>query len=389
MQKKINNQKKELKRELIKANPRVPSPDFIKTYNDFLKTKNYFHLYNFHPKVFEALFLIGYTKFFGQERYNKKLLFDAIRTYYLKKPKSYQFSKEVLDKAIQLFKTAVLLDQTEVMICALILIREKELPSQFLEWLIENWELSEEIVNILLGYPINNDTICEWVNEVYEHDSLRPRRAELIGWKINQDYLFKVHTQTIIADIEYYIQDELKSYKDFINSLLASHEELTLEDGSRSEELNVISKNFIEEQKISGKAPLLDVTVSKDSSIMKQIGDVEAYLKFWGIEQLLKIFKYNYKHHKLFEAKNTQQLNFVEIYPKMLFFHGYEKAQKMIWGIYFSKIPKLTKEKIIMQYPAKGSLFYDIKAIAIKMKSTRLLKWLITERDLAVNSHST
>lgn len=389
MRKKINYKKNELLRELIKANPGVPSPDFIRSYKDFLKIKDNLRHYNFHPKVFEALFQIGYTKFFGKERYNKKLLFDNIRAYYKKKPKSYQCPNAVLEKAMQLFKTAVLLDRFEAKICARLLIKDRELPGHFIEWLIENWELSEEIVNSLLRYPVNNDKICGWVNEVYEDERLRTRRSELIGWKINQDHLFKVHTQTIIADIEYYIQDELINYKEFINWLLASHEELTLEDGSRSEELLEISANFIEEQNMSGKALLLDTTVNKDSSIMKQIGDVEAYLKFYGIEQLLKIVKYNYKHHKLFKAKNTQQLNFWEIYPKMLFYHGYEISRKMIWGIYYSKIPKRTKEKIIMQYPAKGSFFYVIKHIAIKMKSTRLLEWLIVESDLVINTHST
>ncbi len=381
-----NYERNGLLRAIIKANPKVPSPDFIQTYKDLLKTKDYFRYYNFHPKVFESLFHIGHHKFFSHERYDKNLLFEAIRVYYVKRPKNYSYSNEILEKAIQLFKTSILLDHPEAKRCARALIIDKELPHYFIDWLIENWEVSEVIVNTLLRYPVHHDKIGEWGNEVYENESLRARRSELIGLKLNQDKYFKVHSQTIVADIEYYIQDEISTYKKFINRFVGEHNSLEDEYGERTKELEEIS--FHLNNHFIGHIPVLDTSIYDRSTIMEQIADVEGFLKFYGIEKLMEIYKYKYKHHQLFKANDQDSLKLYEIYPKMLFYSKYEEARIMVWGIYYSKLPKRTKEKMIMEYPATGKMFFVIKYIAIKMKSTKLLKWLIVISDLEAKSRS-
>lgn len=375
-----NYEKNGLLRVIVKANPQIPSPDFIKTYKDLLKAKANFRYYNFHPKVFESLFHIGHYKFFSQERYDKNLLFESIRVYYTKRPANYSYPNELLEKLIQLFKTAVLLDRSEAIRCSRALFKDKELPDHFIDWLIDNWEVSEVIVNTLLRYPVRHDKIAEWANEVYENENLRSRRSELIGFKLNLDKSFKVHPQTIVADIEYYIQDEITTYKKFINRLVGDHDSLEDECGGRTKELEEIS--FHLNNHFIGLIPVLDTSIYDRSTIMEQIADVEGFLKYYGIEKLMELYKYKYKHHQLFKADSPDRLKFYEIYPKMLFYSKYEEVRNMIWGIYYSKLPKRTKEKMIMKYPAKGKLFFVIKYIAIKMKSTRLLEWLIVVSDL-------
>lgn len=383
MAKEINYKKNDLLREIIKANPKIPTPDFIQSYKDVLKTKDYFRYYNFHPKVFESLFDIAYHKFFSLESYNKKLLFDLTRIYYKKRPKNYICPTLVFEKVLHLFKASMLIDHSEAKMCARALIRDKELPDQFIDWLIENWEVSSRIVTTLLRYPIYNKKVINWAIEVFEQESVRSRRSELISLILNDNSSFKVSPKTIVADIEYYIQEDINGYKKYINRLIEDHDHLEDEVGERTKELEEIS--FHLNSHFNGPIPVLDTSIYDRSTIMEQIADVEGFLKFYGIEPLMEIYIYYYKNSRIFKADSTKSLKLSEVYPKMLFNNKYELARQMIWGIYYSKLPKRTKEKLIMGYPSM-SLFYLIRHIAVKMKSVKLLKWLIELSDLELIS---
>ncbi len=363
-------------REIIKINPKVPSPDIIQNYKDVTKTKGYLRYYNFHPLVFESLFNIAYQKFFSEERYDKKYLFDIVRIHYKKRPKNYVHSPELFDKIVLLFKGAMLSDNPAAKMCARSLVRNIPLPEEFLEWLMKHFSVSEEIATTLLRYPFEHPLIYKWVNQNFEDEDLRQRRSELIALKLNQDHTFKVSPSTIIADLEYYIQDEINGYKRFINDSILYYNELETDLGARPsgyEEFEQKMNNYIQMYSV---LPSLNADVYDRSTIMQQIGEIEIFLSLYEIESFFKHYHYRYKHYRIFESHSTSHLPIEEVYSKVLFYHPHELAKRMIYGVFYSNLPKKTKERLIKVYITEKTISL-IERIAIKMKSTTLLKWLM------------
>ncbi len=365
-----------LHREIIKINPKVPSPDIIQNYKDVTKTKGYLRYYNFHPLVFESLFNIAYQKFFSEERYDKKYLFDIVRIHYKKRPKSYVHSQELFDNIILLFKGTMLSDNPAAKMCARSLVRNIPLPEEFLEWLMKHFSVSEEIATTLLRYPFEHPLIYKWVNQNFEDENLRSRRSELIALKLNQDPAFKVSANTIIADLEYYIQDEINGYKSFINDSLLYFRELESEVGSRPSDYEEFERKMNVYVSSYGVLPLLSRETYDRSTIMQQIGEIEAFLNLYEIAPFFKQYHYRYKHYRIFESYSTAYLPIEEIYSKVLFYHPHELAKQMIYGIYYSNFSKKTKEKLIKEYVTEKTIPL-IERIAIKLKSITLLKWLM------------
>jgi len=372
------SEKDAILREIVKINPKISSPDIIQSYKDIVKTRGYFRYYNFHPQVFESLFTIGYQKFFSNERYNKEYLFDIIRLHYKKHPKNYTHPPKLLDKILLFFKGTMLSDNLQAKMCARALIRNQILPDDFIDWLSKNYAISEELKTTLLRYPIPNPKIYNWVNENFEDENLRSRRAELIAIKLNQDKSFVVSARTIINDIEYYIQEDINAYKKFINHTIQDFENIESFIGNRPSYYEELAESLYNHQKSYGMLPSVNPEIYDRSTIGQQIDEIEAFFRKHKIENFFSSYSYRYKNYRVFESFDNHDLKFYELFPKMLFMHRYVLAKRMIYGIYYSNLPKRTKERLIKKYITDKTIFI-IERIAIKMKSTHLLKWLLKD----------
>lgn len=69
-------------------------------------------------------------------------------------------------------------------------IKDVELSQENINWLIENYEISEHLQNRLLRYPRPNKAITAWRDKRLKKKDLDNRLSELIGLRLNFDTNF-------------------------------------------------------------------------------------------------------------------------------------------------------------------------------------------------------
>ncbi|HYK75992.1 MAG TPA: hypothetical protein VEV16_03385 [Daejeonella sp.] len=78
-------------------------------------------------------------------------------------------------------------------------IKDIELSQENIDWLIDNYEISEHLQNRLLRYPKPNEAITTWCDQRLKKKDLDNRLSELIGLRLNfdTDLTFKDKTSLI------------------------------------------------------------------------------------------------------------------------------------------------------------------------------------------------
>lgn len=83
-------------------------------------------------------------------------------------------------------------------------IKDLELSQKNIDWLIDNYEVSEHIKNRLLRYPKPNKAITAWCDQRLKKKDLNNRLSELIGLRLNFDPDFTLKDKTsLIWGIHY------------------------------------------------------------------------------------------------------------------------------------------------------------------------------------------
>lgn len=95
-------------------------------------------------------------------------------------------------------------------------IKDIELSQENIEWLIDNYEISEHIQNRLLRYPKPNRTITTWCDQRLRKKDLDNRLSELIGLKLNFDTSFTFKDKTSLIWGIHYSKLSDKSKKELL-----------------------------------------------------------------------------------------------------------------------------------------------------------------------------
>ena len=133
--------------------------------------------------------------------------------------------------------------------CVSSLIKDRELNSDEIEWLIDNWDKSDHLVNRLLRYPTDNRQVSDWAKERYEKDELLERKSELMARFIDGEFSSLLENEESPAALTwavYYSLSDIKAKEEMLIRIASLHdEENLLEVCSRlelSEPLKVILK---------------------------------------------------------------------------------------------------------------------------------------------------
>ena len=93
--------------------------------------------------------------------------------------------KDISDKLFFVFQSLICEINETISWSLGVTIKDVELSQTNINWLIENYELSEHIQNRLLRYPNPNKAITNWCDQRLKHKDLENRLSELIGLKLN------------------------------------------------------------------------------------------------------------------------------------------------------------------------------------------------------------
>ena len=92
---------------------------------------------------------------------------------------------DTIEMLFSIYRKFIFRNNEEVQWCVSAILKDKPLSDAAVDWLLQNANKSEHIVNRLLLYPVEHPGIVSWAQQVYEHNSLPNRRSEIIALLLN------------------------------------------------------------------------------------------------------------------------------------------------------------------------------------------------------------
>ena len=88
---------------------------------------------------------------------------------------------ETVARLFEIYRALILDSREEVEWCLSRLLKDRELSTEAVSWLLEHWEDSIHVLNRLLRYPAPDERIAAWALKRYEGGDLADRRSEVIA----------------------------------------------------------------------------------------------------------------------------------------------------------------------------------------------------------------
>ncbi|MFN7593072.1 MAG: hypothetical protein ACK5QZ_06970 [Bacteroidota bacterium] len=360
-----NNYRKKILRQTIAAiENNYPANDFIISYADFLKNRDYVGHCQFNPKLYENMLRLTYYAWKSKKRISRLSLLQKLKEYYhggLKsKPKEYlRTDKAVTEQSGKLLfgifrktfeeSAYILANQLEqAQSISNNLLINMEIPASGIEWLCSHAEESKLILNRVLRYPVKSDDISSWAKANYTNNAFRNRRAELISWIIDKDPLFEIDEQTMIEDFTFISKSNINAIVEY-NTVLEANEIIMkdLGDVLKRKGNNSFLNQYTEEWQINLERPNLHLYDTPHGSSAQHIpGGLMAVPEY---EELEADF-YSKRQHLM--------------------------RKTMIWAITYSRIDNHHKFILLKKY-YDGRTFPSLLISGKKTKNVELLKWIL------------
>jgi hypothetical protein len=188
-------------------------PDEIfKEYKTILEYKNLIRYAKPDKRILNHLLDIVIKKIEDNQRFQKITFIKLIRS---------QCDKAFIDgttsdKLFFVFKSLVNEVNETIAWSLSVTIRDIELSQENIEWLIDNYEISEHLQNRLLRYPKPNKAITDWCVQRLKKKDLGDRLSELIGLRLNFDTSFTFKDKTSLIWGIHYSKLSDKSKKELL-----------------------------------------------------------------------------------------------------------------------------------------------------------------------------
>jgi hypothetical protein len=361
-----------LKRSIYALNSPYPPDDIIITYFDFLKMRDFIHYFQFNLTVFDNLLKLTIDLWKTEKRISRISLMDIVKKYSYtniqSEPKKFHNDKliELPEKTcyliFELFKMTYecpeklsALQVEEVQKISSILIKDLPLSAECELWLCENAEKGERVLNRLLRYPIKSKIISKWARANFENDHFRNRRAEMLGWILDEDSSFELEKDVLIRDFDYINAVDLAALKDYENELVGN-DILQRELGNILPQRSLDSFSFLETPNKNGFNPILNYPT------------LNFKRRFYNF----------YNSKKLEKANNRDEL----IEQMTLDFYSNLRttlAITKIWGIGYSRLSNDLKTELLKtQY--NENTHRSLVKVANMNKNIKILEWILEEQ---------
>jgi hypothetical protein len=365
----MNHRILEIQKAILEIENPYPKDDLITCYKDFLKVRNYLPYYKFNLNVFKSLINLTCKLWNSKERISRISLLESIKRYGYNtiegrgfstiEAKSSNMPFEINIRTFSLFKNCFenphWLSEKQIdearKICNKLLINIR-LESNDISWLCSNVEKSDLILNRILRYPAKSEIISNWAIKNYTQDKYRNRRAELVGWLIDQNPFFEVEKQTLIDDFEHSNMLDKEIIQNYENELEAQKVIERDLNGILSPQQNQLI--------------YFGVDIGKQESIVSSP-------KLQLTKRLYKTTPDFSKHYDAYvpdyEIMNEQFHSNIDLTYKIT----------MLWSIAYSRIEIGIKSELLKKYYSNDTYYSFIK-ICKRLKMKGLLEWLKDEK---------
>lgn len=362
----------ELKRLIIELDKVVPRNDLIKTYADFLEIRDYLSTYQFNAVVFDSMLSLINSLWTTTKRISRLDLVIKLRQYLNKEnslqlndyqTRPYTFTQNLsLDtrkQLFQLFKNTIIeskyvtAKQVEVVRgIANNLLINVGLTANEENWLCNNVQHYPYILNRILRYPQKSTAISCWARENDTNTLYVTRRAEIIGWLLDEDQSYDVDNQRLLDDFEIINQQDKEAIKTYRDDLYANEViERDLGDILPRKTYTDFETGSLTEGGVDLERPQLKL-IRRPYSIPIEMNS--------GLLMNIPDFK-----------KMTQ-----EFYEQIDLF----KKKTMIWGIAHSRLDNSIKTDLLKKYNSADTV-NSILYAAKKTGNSEILKWILNNKN--------
>jgi len=217
-------------------------------------------------------------------------------------------------------------------------------------YLVEHVEASFHVLNRILRYPKRSAIFSQWVRQHFFEEAYRLRRAELIGWLLDEDPGYCVDLTVLTADFEYIYRLD--------KQLIQQYEE-------EFEAYKVVKKD------------LQPVFITEADLEMQMPG---FYLPpFINLETLRPVFEPTRKQY--YENMITDEEHAYEkpdlAKERKYFYKNREVvlAATMAWAVAYSRLDAKEKARLLKQY-FNPDIDYTFLKIGSRLKNVAFLEWL-------------
>lgn len=362
-----------IEKTIISIDNTYPNDSLITTYKEFLLQKEFLSCYQFNPVVFDNLLSLANTLWTTNTRISRIDLVIKLRQYlcrenslqlkdYQTRPYSFtqSLSLDTRKQLFLLFKNTIIeskyvtAKQIEVVRgIANNLLINVGLTEEEETWLCSNVQQYPYLLNRILRYPQKSTVISCWAKENYSDTLYVTRRAELIGWILDENPSFEVNIQRLLDDFEIINQldkEAIKTYRDdiYANEVI----ERDLGDILPRKTFTDFETGSLTEGGVDLERPVLKL-------IRRPYGypiDMNSGL-FMNIPDFKKMTKEFYEQIDLFKKKT------------------------MIWSIGYSRLDNSVKTELFKKYYSVETV-NSILYIAKKTGNSEILKWIISSKEI-------
>ncbi|MFO7864779.1 MAG: hypothetical protein R6U85_12310 [Salinivirgaceae bacterium] len=207
-----------IRQKLLHIEQNYPKDDFITTYADFLKKRNYLVYYQFNPQVFKSLLQLTNDLWNSQKRISRISLIMKIKSYLYQNTENEtvdhsdrKFDQETRDLLYTLFRNTIehSYSVTEkqlhtVQQQAYGFLYKIDLSESQLDWFLTNIQKSDLIFKKVLNYHAKSPIISQWAEKEYKNPIAIGRRAKFLSWILDKNPDIQIHTQELVEDIRHF-----------------------------------------------------------------------------------------------------------------------------------------------------------------------------------------
>ncbi len=354
----MNTIKLEINRAIAELENNYPSDNLISSYKDFVKYRDYLHLYQYNEAVVVSLIDLIYSLWYTNQRINKTSLLTVTKRYFKKSETKANIPYKTTRKIFELFKEIIYNGNLKLSSEAVDRIKKSinsimigiDLQESEIQWLCKHSYNSDYILNRVLRYHKKSDYITKWAIDNFEKDFARNRRSEITSWIIDKSPNFKINKEIVINDFEYQIAEDKKLVETFKKEM---------------EVYNFIEKVFF---------PLINKKEKEE-----EVFFVEDSVNYKIISQEKPKFNVPRRYYRMSviynSSYNVSFPDFNQIYN--YFFDQFDcyYNKLMAWSIAYSRLDIKSKMTLLSEYYS-SEIYPTFFSIGKRLKSIEYFEWL-------------
>ena len=344
-----------IQREISRIENVYPNDNLIVTYKDFLKYRDFLHLYQYNSEVFCSLIDITYNLWYSGKRISRRSLLQVTKRYLMKSKTRDDIPPKTATQIFELFKQIIVHENFKLNIKTVEVLKNTinsiligiKLSDIQLKWLCTNASKSQYILNRILRYNYKSIIISNWAQNNYENDFVRARRSEITSWVIDKNPAFVIDKKTLITDFEFQNESDKQSWGDYNDNLRAYY--LIVKD---------LSPIFIPNIHTYDEAKRMILTENNFS--------LPHYNQARRVYKVYEIFD-GFFENGVPDFEKTEKLFYSE------FDNYYNRT--MAWSIAYSRISIKEKIKYIFTYYS-DNVYPTYFNIGVSLKNVEYFSWL-------------